>query len=106
MSNTIACQFVFEPGEYDDAVAAAVSLNLETVACPEFVDYVERGITSGPELIALAETYLATIKEAGVDTLVLGCTHYPLLTGALSYVMGDDVTLVSSAVKPNIISSI
>ncbi|MEN9660236.1 MAG: hypothetical protein RLZZ443_165, partial [Actinomycetota bacterium] len=36
-------------------------------------------------------------KAAGVDTLVLGCTHYPLLTGAISYVMGDGVTLVSSA---------
>lgn len=82
---------------YDDAFAAAVSLQLETVACPEFVDYVERGITSGSEIIALAETYLSPIKQAGVDTLVLGCTHYPLLTGALSYVMGDDVTLVSSA---------
>ena len=82
---------------YDDAFAAAVSLQLETVACPEFVDFVERGITSGPEIIALAETYLAPIKQAGCDTLVLGCTHYPLLTGALSYVMGDGVTLVSSA---------
>ncbi|MEI8231275.1 MAG: glutamate racemase [Actinomycetes bacterium] len=82
---------------YDDAFAAAVSLQLETVACPEFVDYVERGITSGREIVALAETYLEPIKQAGVDTLVLGCTHYPLLTGALSYVMGDDVTLVSSA---------
>ena len=82
---------------YDDAFAAAVSMQLETVACPEFVQYVERGITSGREIIALAETYLAPIKQAGVDTLVLGCTHYPLLTGALSYVMGDDVTLVSSA---------
>lgn len=82
---------------YDDAFAAAVSLELETVACPEFVDYVERGITSGPEIIALAETYLSPIKQAGCDTLVLGCTHYPLLTGALSYVMGEGVTLVSSA---------
>jgi len=82
---------------YDDAFAAAVSMQLETVACPEFVEYVERGITSGSEIIALAETYLSPIKQAGVDTLVLGCTHYPLLTGALSYVMGDDVTLVSSA---------
>jgi len=82
---------------YDDAFAAAVSMQLETVACPEFVEYVERGITSGREIIALAETYLAPIRQAGVDTLVLGCTHYPLLTGALSYVMGDDVTLVSSA---------
>jgi glutamate racemase len=82
---------------YDDAFAAAVSMQLETAACPEFVQYVERGITSGREIIALAETYLAPIRQAGVDTLVLGCTHYPLLTGALSYVMGDDVTLVSSA---------
>ncbi|MBJ7281238.1 MAG: glutamate racemase, partial [Rhodoluna sp.] len=64
---------------YDDAFAAAVSLQLETVACPEFVDYVERGVTSGKEIIALAETYLSPIKQAGVDTLVLGCTHYPLL---------------------------
>jgi glutamate racemase len=45
----------------------------------------------------LAEGYLGPIREAGVDTLVLGCTHYPLLTGAISYVMGEDVTLVSSA---------
>ncbi len=82
---------------YDDAFAAAVSLQLETVACPEFVEYVERGVTSGKEIISLAEKYLSPIKQAGVDTLVLGCTHYPLLTGALSYVMGDDVTLVSSA---------
>ncbi|NBW73810.1 MAG: glutamate racemase [Microbacteriaceae bacterium] len=82
---------------YDDAFAAAVSLELFSAACPEFVQYVERGITSGPEVIALAETYLEPIKANQVDTLVLGCTHYPLLTGALSYVMGEEVTLVSSA---------
>ena len=82
---------------YDDAFAAAVEFELVSAACPEFVDYVERGITSGPEVIVLAETYLQEIKSADVDTLVLGCTHYPLLTGALSYVMGDNVTLVSSA---------
>jgi glutamate racemase len=58
---------------------------------------VESGITSGPELLKVAEEYLAPVREAGVDTLVLGCTHYPLLTGAISYVMGDGVTLVSSA---------
>lgn len=82
---------------YDDAFAAAVELSVTSVACPEFVDYVERGITSGAELISLAETYLEPIKESKADTLVLGCTHYPLLTGAISYVMGDQVTLVSSA---------
>ena len=82
---------------YDDAFAAAVDLELVSVACPEFVDFVERGITSGPEVITLAESYLEPIKAAEVDTLVLGCTHYPLLTGALAYVMGENVTLVSSA---------
>jgi len=82
---------------YDDAFAAAVDFELISAACPEFVDYVERGITSGPDVIALAETYLQEIKNVDVDTLVLGCTHYPLLTGALSYVMGENVTLVSSA---------
>lgn len=82
---------------YDDAFAAAVDLEISSAACPSFVDFVEQGITSGPELMAEAERYLAPIKAAGVDTLVLGCTHYPLLTGAISYVMGEDVTLVSSA---------
>ena len=57
----------------------------------------EAGVTAGPELLAAAEEYLAPLRRAGVDTLVLGCTHYPLLTGVISYVMGDDVTLVSSA---------
>jgi glutamate racemase len=82
---------------YDDAFAAAVDFEIISAACPDFVDYVERGITSGPEVIALASGYLHSIKAAEVDTLVLGCTHYPLLTGALGYVMGENVTLVSSA---------
>ena len=56
-----------------------------------------RAITCGPELLAVAHEYLDPVAAAGVDTLVLGCTHYPLLTGVISYVMGEDVTLVSSA---------
>lgn len=47
--------------------------------------------------MGLAENYLEPLKDAGVDTVVLGCTHYPLLTGVIQLVMGDDVTLVSSA---------
>jgi len=82
---------------YEDAFAAAVDLEIHSAACPSFVDFVERGITSGPELLKVAEEYLGPIRDAGIDTLVLGCTHYPLLTGAISYVMGEDVTLVSSA---------
>lgn len=82
---------------YDDAFAAAPQISLTTRACPRFVDFVEAGVTGGDELIALAHEYLDPLTELGVDTVILGCTHYPLLTGVISYVMGDDVTLVSSA---------
>ncbi len=82
---------------YDDAFAAAPHLQLATRACPRFVDFVEAGITGGDELISVAHEYLDPLSAIGVDTLILGCTHYPLLTGVISYVMGDDVTLVSSA---------
>ena len=82
---------------YDDAFAAAPHVQLFTRPCPRFVDFVEAGVTGGDELIAVAHEYLDPLTEAGVDTVILGCTHYPLLTGVISYVMGDDVTLVSSA---------
>jgi glutamate racemase len=82
---------------YDDAFAAAPQVVLTTQACPRFVEFVEAGITSGPELLAVAHEYLDPLAQKRVDTLVLGCTHYPLLTGVLSYVLGDGVTLVSSA---------
>ena len=82
---------------YEDALAAAPNLEITSVACPRFVEFVESGITAGPELLEIAEQYLAPLQAAGVDTLILGCTHYPLLTGVISYVMGDSVSLVSSA---------
>lgn len=81
---------------YDDAFAAAPQVELHTAACPRFVEFVEAGITGGPELLACAEEYLKPLQAADIDTLILGCTHYPLLTGVISYVIGD-VTLVSSA---------
>ncbi|MCW2854538.1 MAG: murI [Marmoricola sp.] len=82
---------------YDDAFAAAPQVVLTTQACPRFVEFVEQGVTGGPELLAAAHEYLDPLVAADIDTLVLGCTHYPLLTGVISYVMGDGVTLVSSA---------
>jgi glutamate racemase len=82
---------------YDDAFAAAPHVELTTAACPRFVEFVERGDTASNELLAAAEDYLAPIIAAGCDTLVLGCTHYPLLTGVIASVVGDEVTLVSSA---------
>jgi glutamate racemase len=82
---------------YDDAFAAAPHVRLTTQACPRFVEFVEAGVTSGPQLLAVAHQYLDVLLDQQVDTLVLGCTHYPLLTGVISYVLGDGVTLVSSA---------
>jgi glutamate racemase len=84
-------------GAYQDAFAAAPDVELVAAACPLFAEFVERGVTSGRRLLNLAESYLAPLNAAGIDTLVLGCTHYPLLTGLLSVVMGESVTLVSSA---------
>jgi glutamate racemase len=82
---------------YLDAFAAAPQLNVTSIPCPLFVEFVERGETSGPEITQVARQYLQPVMDAKVDTLVLGCTHYPLLTGVISYVMGEGVTLVSSA---------
>jgi glutamate racemase len=82
---------------YLDAFAAAPQLKISSIACPLFVEYVERGETSGDAITKVAREYLQPMIDAEVDTLVLGCTHYPLLTGVISYVMGNDVSLVSSA---------
>lgn len=82
---------------YEDAFAAAPHIELTSVACPRFVEFVEAGITMSDDLLEIAHEYLQPIIDNGCDTLILGCTHYPLLTGAISYVVGDGVTLVSSA---------
>jgi len=82
---------------YIDAFAAAPDIDVFSKPCPRFVEFVESGITGGPELLTVAHEYLDPLAEKDIDTLVLGCTHYPLLTGVISYVMGEGVTLVSSA---------
>jgi len=86
-------------GAYEDALAAAPKVEVVSRACPRFVEFVERGVTAGPEVTALAEEYLAPLKDAGVDTVILGCTHYPMLEGVIGYVMGEDVTLIDSATE-------
>jgi glutamate racemase len=93
----VATKATVDSRAYDDAFHVTPGLQITSQACPEFVRLAEEGTTSGPEALAIAHEYLEPLKVAGVDTLVLGCTHYPLLTGVISYVMGEDVTLVSSA---------
>jgi glutamate racemase len=82
-----------------EATAARLELGLEvtTLACPGLVELVEEGRTHGPEVLATVRARLAPLLTARVDTLVLGCTHFPLLARAISEVVGRQVTLVSSA---------
>ncbi|WP_309736739.1 glutamate racemase [Microbacterium sp. SORGH_AS_0428] len=83
-------------GAYQDMLEVNPNVTVFAQACPRFVDFVEAGVTGSPEVLHIAEEYLAPLRHAGVDTLVLGCTHYPFLEGAISYVMGEGVSLVSS----------
>jgi len=93
----IGTRATIESRAYLDAFAAAPQLAIESIACPLFVEYVGRGETSGEAITKVAREYLKPMIDADIDTLVLGCTHYPLLTGVISYVMGNGVSLVSSA---------
>jgi len=72
-----------------------------SVECPRFVPLVESGKVSpdDPEAFTAASEYLASLCEAGIDTLVLGCTHYPLLSGVISKIMGPNVALINSGAE-------
>ena len=89
-------------GAYENAVANASSeitgkVSLIATACPGFVEFVERDETSGKAVTELAEKLLAPIRNAGVDALLLGCTHYPYLSEVIGQVMGSGVKLINSA---------
>ena len=85
-------------GAYQQAMAeVAPELTLVCSACPGFVEFVERGEFDSEQVHVLAERLLAPVVDAGVDALLLGCTHYPFLARTISDVMGRDVVLVSSA---------
>ncbi len=85
-------------GAYQQAVARlGPTAELTCAACPGFVEFVERGETGSDQVRVLAERLLAPVVEAKVDTLLLGCTHYPFLARTIGAVMGPDVVLVSSA---------
>jgi glutamate racemase len=94
----IGTEATVKSGAYERALArTGTDVELVSRPCPLFVDYVERGDTTSPELFGIARDYLAPLLEEGVDTLILGCTHYPLLSGLIATVMGPEVRLVSSA---------
>ncbi len=75
------------------------SIEVFSLPCPLFVPLVEEGWTDGEIAYLVAKKYLAYLKNKDIDTLVLGCTHYPLLKGIISNVMGEGVTLIDSAIE-------
>ena len=72
-------------------------------ACPLFVPLAEEGMINHPATKLIAEEYLAELKDKDIDTLILGCTHYPLLTDIISEIMGDHVHLVDSGTAASVI---
>ena len=91
----IGTEATIRTGGYQRAVGSAATLH--AAACPVFVEFVERGDTTSRELREAAAGYLAPLEQEGVDTVIMGCTHYPLLSGLLQLELGPDVVLVSSA---------
>lgn len=85
-------------GAYQRTVAVHPrGVTLTCAACPGFVEFVERGETDSEQVRVLAQRLLAGIVDAKVDSLLLGCTHYPFLARSIAEVVGRDVVLVSSA---------
>ncbi|PIP19542.1 MAG: glutamate racemase [Candidatus Omnitrophica bacterium CG08_land_8_20_14_0_20_41_16] len=83
---------------YEDEIKQLdTKVKITAVACPLFVPFVEEGWLNGDVVLTVAKHYLKPLKDAGVDTLILGCTHYPLLKKVISGVMGKNVILIDSA---------
>jgi glutamate racemase len=94
----IGTEATIASGAYTSALRALrPGLEVYTRACPLLVPLAEEGWVEGPIPRGVAETYLATMRKSGIDTLVLGCTHYPLLKAVIAEVMGDGVAVVDSA---------
>lgn len=83
---------------YDNAIAEIdPDCSVEGVACPLFVPLAEEGWVDGDVPMRVAETYLKPLRESGVDTVILGCTHYPLLRSTIGAVLGEGIDLVDTA---------
>ena len=93
----IGTDATIESGKYDGLLKQKGAKQVISKACPLFVPLAEEGWTDNPVAEQIARIYLEPFKGNGVDTLILGCTHYPLLQGVIGKVCGPDVALVNSA---------
>lgn len=87
-------------GAYERAIKKIdPEIEVHSLACPLFVPIVEEGWIDNEVAVLIARKYLSAFDGLGIDTLVLGCTHYPLLKPVISEVMGPDITLIDSATE-------
>lgn len=94
----IGTEATVKSGAYDRAIREHhAHAELYAEACPALVDLVEAGDTTSERVREAVAGYLAPLRRRGIDTLILGCTHYPLLSGLIQLEAGPDVVLVSSA---------
>jgi glutamate racemase len=94
----IGTEATIQSGAYTKALRAKdPSVEVYSRACPLFVPLAEEGWTENAIVELTVKTYLASLRQSGIDTLILGCTHYPLLKGAIHKFMGGTVRLIDSA---------
>ncbi|MBI3944607.1 MAG: glutamate racemase [Armatimonadetes bacterium] len=94
----LATQATVLAGAYPRAFErAGARMEVVEQPCPEFVTLVEAGVTRGSEALSAAERYCTAVRARAIDTVVLGCTHYPYLAGVIRQVIGPDVSLVDPA---------
>jgi glutamate racemase len=94
----LATELTVASGRYESLVRTLdAGARFTAVACPQLVPLIEAGDTFSDELVGAVREYAAPLKEAGCDTVILGCTHYPLLRPVFQRTFGRDVTLVFSA---------
>lgn len=96
----IGTERTISSGAYVEAIRALdESIEIYSKACPLFVPLVEEGWLDTEVTYLTAIEYLEPLKREGIDTLVLACTHYPLLKGTIRHVMGKNITLIDSAME-------
>lgn len=94
----LATEATVASGSYERAVLNLdAGVEIFSQACPKLASMIQEGDVSSPELVRTVKTYTAPLKEKGVDTVIMGCTHYPLVTPMLQRILGKRVTLVNSA---------
>jgi glutamate racemase len=96
----IGTEATIKSSSYTKAIEAIdKDIEIFGLSCPLFVPLAEEGWLEGDIATLIAERYLNKLKDKDIDTLVLGCTHYPLLKKVIAGVMGEGITLIDSAVE-------